>query len=206
MYFYATCNQPIRGSIESLPKGRNWLSVVNFVGVPGPLELQIGFSFVSINNAKANLEKEMLGKSFPQVRKDATKTMGSVTVKIMVSAWHQPSTGNILFLSVPFFPHKSALRSDTRQGVVDKSGKVVNKGFNYYTEPSLWDDYRNKLVLLGMLSPTVSVDVIKSLIDKGEKTGFMPTFFHGDHAAAYIAGDLPERDQSYDVRALMTCS
>jgi len=69
-----------------------------------------------------------------------------------------------------------ALRSDANGDFLDRSGKVVNKGFRYYTDPSLWDDYRNKLVLLGMLSPDVSVDVIKSLIDKGEKQALCPLF------------------------------
>ena len=51
-------------------------------------------------------------------------------------------------------------------------------GFHYYTNPSFWDDYRNKLTLLGMLSPEVTNDVIKSIIVKGEKSdGYMPTFF-----------------------------
>ncbi|MHB9142888.1 MAG: glycoside hydrolase family 92 protein, partial [Paludibacter sp.] len=77
---------------------------------------------------------------------------------------------------------------------------VVNKGFNYYTEPSLWDTYRNKLVLLGMLSPKVANDVIQSLIDKGEKSGFMPTFFHGDHAAPFIAGSYLRGLKGYDVK------
>lgn len=38
-----------------------------------------------------------------------------------------------------------------------------------------------------MLSPEVTIDVIKSIIDKGEKSnGYMPTFFHGDHASTLL--------------------
>ena len=71
----------------------------------------------------------------------------------------------------------------------DVDGKVINPGFRYYTGPSYWDDYRNKLILLGMLAPDVAADVISSDTDKGEKRGgFMPTFFHGDHASAFVAG------------------
>ena len=84
---------------------------------------------------------------------------------------------------------------------LDESKNVVNKHFRYYTLPSLWDDYRNKLVLLGLLSPDVTVDVIRSLIDRGEKTGFIPTFFHGDHAAAFIAGSYLRGLRGYDVES-----
>lgn len=72
--------------------------------------------------------------------------------------------------------------------------------FQYYTLPSLWDDYRNKLVLLGMLSPQMTTDVIRSLIDRGEKTGFILTFFHGDHASAFIAGSYLRGLRGYDIK------
>ena len=83
----------------------------------------------------------------------------------------------------------------------DEAGKVVRKDFQYYTIPSLWDDYRNKLVLLTMLSPEVTRDVIQSMVDRGEVTGFMPTFFHGDHAAAFIAGAYLRGLRGFDVQS-----
>lgn len=129
----------------------------------------------------------MLGKTFIQVRNEATKTWETLLSKIKVSGGTERQQG--IFYSTLYRSFLwPALRSDVNGDFTDMKGNVVNKGFNYYTEPSLWNDYRNKLVLLGMLSPKVTVDVINSLIDKGEKTGFMPTFFHGDHAAPFIAG------------------
>jgi len=62
---------------------------------------------------------------------------------------------------------------------------------------------------MGMLSPSVTADVIKSLINKGEITGFMPTFFHGDHAAPFIAGSYLRGIRDYDVRSaykLLLCN
>ncbi len=34
----------------------------------------------------------------------------------------------------------------------------------------------------------MALDVIKSMKDVGDKKGFIPTFFHGDHGASTIAG------------------
>lgn len=199
LYFYATSNHKIQ-SIEPLKTGAREFSVVTFLDAPKPLELQIGFSFVSTTNAKANLEKEMLGKSFAQVRKEATETWEALLSKVKVSGGTDRQRG--IFYSTLYRSFLwPALRSDANGDFTDRTGQVVNKGFRYYTEPSLWDDYRNKLVLLGMLSPSVTVDVIKSLIDKGEKTGFMPTFFHGDHAAPYIAGTYLRGIRGYDVKS-----
>jgi len=198
MFFYAISNHKIK-EIESLKKkDAKEVSIVDFVDSPNPLELQIGFSFVSVANAKANLEKEMLGKSFSQVRLEATQTWERLLSKINISGGSERQRG--IFYSCLYRSFLwPALRSDANGDFLDRSGKVVNKGFRYYTDPSLWDDYRNKLVLLGMLSPDVSVDVIKSLIDKGEKTGFMPTFFHGDHAAPFIAGTYLRGIRGYNI-------
>jgi predicted alpha-1,2-mannosidase len=199
VYFYAVSNHKIR-NIESLKKDRKEISVVNFIDAAMPLEIQIGLSFVSIENAKENLEKEMLGKSFSQVRTEATAIWEALLSKIQVTGGTDRQRR--LFYSTLYRSFLwPALRSDVNGDFHDRSGNVVNKGFRYYTEPSLWDDYRNKLVLLGMLSPEVTVDVIQSLIDKGEKTGFMPTFFHGDHAAPFIAGTYLRGIRGYDIKS-----
>jgi predicted alpha-1,2-mannosidase len=94
-----------------------------------------------------------------------------------------------------------ALRSDVNGEFLDERRNVAKANYRYYTIPSLWDDYRNKLVLLGMLSPGVTEDVIKSLVDRGEKTGFIPTFFHGDHAAPFISGSYLRGIRGFDVKS-----
>ena len=200
MYFYAVANHTIK-NIESQKSEKNEISVVNFVDSGKPLELRIGFSFVSIANAKENLEKEMLNKSFQQVHDEATNTWESLLSKITVSGGTERQKG-LLYSTLYRSFLWPALRSDCNGDFTDQKGNVVNKGFNYYTEPSLWDDYRNKLVLMGMLSPKVTEDVIKSLIDKGQNSGdFMPTFFHGDHAAPFIAGSYLRGIKGFDVKS-----
>lgn len=200
MYFYAVTNHTIK-NIESQKSEKHEISVVSFADSNEPLELKIGFSFVSITNAKENLEKEMLNKSFQQVRNEATQTWENLLAKIKVSGGTERQKG--LFYSTLYRSFLwPALRSDCNGQYTDVKGNVVSKGFDYYTEPSLWDDYRNKLVLLAMLSPKVIEDVIKSLIDKGEKSGgFMPTFFHGDHAAPFVAGTYLRGIKGFDVKS-----
>jgi len=199
MYFYAVTNHRIK-KIESQKTDKHEISIVNFVDSSNTVEIQIGFSFVSIANAKENLEKEILGKSFQQVRDEATKTWSALLSKIKVSGGTERQKG--LFYSTLYRSFLwPALRSDINGDFTDLKGNVVNKGFDYYTEPSLWDDYRNKLVLLGMLSPKVTKNVIQSLINKGETRGFMPTFFHGDHAGPFITGSYLRGIKEFDVKS-----
>lgn len=198
MYFYAVTNDQIE-KIDSTTKNRFTVPVVHFAKGDKPLELKIGFSFVSLKNAKENLEKEMLGKNFDQVRNEASATWEQLFSKITVTGGTERQKG--IFYSTLYRSFLwPALRSDANGDFTDLKGNVQNKGFNYYTEPSLWDDYRNKLILLGMLSPQVTNDVIKSLIDKGEVTGFMPTFFHGDHASVFITGSYLRGLHGFDVK------
>ncbi len=199
MYFYAVSNHDIE-KIESGNEGSDEYSVINFIDSPGPLEIQIGFSFVSVENARKNLEEEMLGKSFSQIRKEGTEIWESLLSKIRVTRGTEKQ--NVLFYSTLYRSFLwPALRSDINGEFTDLKGNVVNKGFDYYTIPSLWDTYRNKLVLLGMISPKVTEDVIKSLIDRGEITDFIPTFFHGDHAAPFIAGSWLRGLTNFDVKS-----
>ena len=200
VFFYAATNQKIT-QIERLKSTGPDLSVVDFADSEDPvLEVKIGLSFVSVENAKDNLENEMTGKNFEQTRAEASKTWETLLSKIQVSGGTERQRG--LFYSCLYRSFLwPALRSDVNGDFLDEGGKVVRKPFRYYTVPSLWDDYRNKLVLLGMLAPDVTNDVIQSLIDRGENTGFMPTFFHGDHAAPFIAGSYLRGLRGYAVKS-----
>jgi len=199
MYFYAVANYPVKGirhlqgqtrRVQGSPAQNSIVAVVDFKDSKGvkPLELKIGFSFVSLENAKQNLEIEMLNKSFNQVKAEADAEWEALLSKITVKGGtdRQKELFYSTFYRSFLWP---ALRSDCNGEFLDVRGNVVNPGFRYYTDPSFWDDHRNKLVLLGLISPDVATDVIKSITDKGEKNnGYMPTFFHGDHASTFISG------------------
>jgi predicted alpha-1,2-mannosidase len=199
VYFYAVSNYKIKG-IERLKGEKAELPVVDFADGSGPVEIKIGLSFVSSENAKENLQKELGEKSFETVKGEATEAWEKLLSKIEVSGGTERQKE--IFYSCLYRSFLwPALRSDGNGEYVDAKGAVVKADFQYYTLPSLWDDYRNKLVLLGMISPDVTVDVIRSLIDRGEKTGFIPTFFHGDHAAAFIAGSYLRGLRGYDIHS-----
>ena len=200
MFFYAVSNYGVK-EVGQVQDGRHVVSIVDFADSKGakPLELKIGFSFVSVENAKMNLEQEMLAKNFDEVRNEADQTWENLLSKITVKGGTERQKG--IFYSCLYRSFLwPALRSDVNGEYTDARGEVVNGGFRYYTDPSFWDDYRNKLILLGMISPDVTVDVIKSITDKGEKRGgYMPTFFHGDHASAFVAGSYLRGIKGFDL-------
>lgn len=189
IYFYAETNLPVK-AVEMVKDQRHKIAVVKFGDQQSSrqLQLRMGFSFVSIENAKANLELEIGGKSFDQIRQAADETWEKLLSQIQVKGGteqEQRMFYSCLYHSV-LWP---SLRSDANGEYRDARGNVVKADFNYYTDPSFWDTYRNKLILMGLLSPRVACDVVKSITSRGEMNGgYMPTFFHGDHASTFIAG------------------
>lgn len=200
IYFYGVANYPVK-SVEMQRGRRHIVAMMDFKEAKGerPLELKIGFSFVSIENAKLNLEQEMLDKSFEQVRDEADRTWEKLLSHIRVEGGTERQQS--LFYSTLYRSFLwPALRSDCNGEYLDMKGDVVKADFRYYTNPSFWDDHRNKLPLLEMISPDVALDIIKSCIDKGEKKGgYMPTFFHGDHASTFISGSWLRGIRDFDL-------
>lgn len=187
IYFYATFNQNIK-NIQLCFKGNDTVSVVhiNPYDKSPELEMKIALSFVSIENAKENLLHEIGNQSFNAIRTKASQTWEKLLDHIQVSGGTFKEK-ELFYTSLYRAFLWPELRSDVNGEYRDVKGHVVkSKKFNYYTLPSLWDTYRNKLILMGMLEPHVTTDVIKSLIDRGRKTGFLPTFFFGDPACIFI--------------------
>lgn len=200
IFFYATVNGVIENLEEIAENTKEGKAFVHLKDDNNKLtELKIGLSFVSTDNAKQNLEQEIGRKSFDQVYNDANKTWESLLSRVMVQGGTEKQ--KMLFYSSLYRSFLwPALRSDVNGEYTDEKGKTVKAAFNYYTVPSLWDTYRNKDVLLTIMSPKVTADVIKSLKDMGDKTGFIPTFFHGDHAASSIAGAYLRGINDFDVQ------
>ncbi|MFC6100541.1 GH92 family glycosyl hydrolase [Olivibacter domesticus] len=200
IYFYAVLNTAIE-KLEKKEEGKSTgFAVAHLVnGNTGPVELKIGLSFVSVENAKENLEEEIGDKSFTEIRNKGTQEWENLLSSIQVKGGTDKQKEMLYSCLYRSFLWP-ALRSDVNGEFTDAKEKVDKADFNYYTEPSLWDTYRNKDVLLGLISPQVTLDVIKSMKDVGDKTGFIPTFFHGDHGASSIAGAYLRGIDNFDVR------
>ncbi|MDQ6902044.1 MAG: GH92 family glycosyl hydrolase [Bacteroidota bacterium] len=200
IYFYAKLNTKIEKLDTTQVGQRTGFAIVHLTnGSTAPVELKIGLSFVSVENAKQNLEKEIGNKSFTEIRNEANQKWEKLLSSIQVKGGtdKQRRMFYSCFYRSFLWP---ALRSDVNGEFRDAKKNVVKADFNYYTEPSLWDTYRNKDVLLGLVTPQVTLDVIKSMKDVGDKTGFIPTFFHGDHGASSIAGAYLRGIDNFDIK------
>ncbi|MFC4210556.1 GH92 family glycosyl hydrolase [Pedobacter lithocola] len=200
VYFYAIINTKITKLDKTEEGKRTGYAIVHLAdGNTAPVELKIGLSFVSTANAKENLLKEIGDKTFKEIRAEATTKWESILSSIQVKGGTEKQ--KVMLYSCLYRSFLwPALRSDVNGEYTDANRKVVKSDFRYYTEPSLWDTYRNKDVLLGLVSPDVTLDVIKSMKDVGDKKGFIPTFFHGDHGSSSIAGAYLRGIDNFDIK------
>ncbi|MEO8737656.1 MAG: glycoside hydrolase family 92 protein, partial [Edaphobacter sp.] len=83
-------------------------------------------------------------------------------------------------------------------------------GFTYYCDFSAWDTFRALHPLLTLLDPYRELDMVKSLIAKGEQGGFLPIFpawnsytseMVGDHVDAIIADAYAKGIRGFDAEA-----
>lgn len=198
LYFYVEFDQ----DIEHFIPGEDREDPLTFITLQpdGSNEayLQIGFSYVSIENAKENFRAEAEGKSFDEIKEAADQRWEEVLQNVQVSGGtysHKEQLYSSIYRSF-LHPH---LRSDVNGEYRDVNGDIIQAGFDYYSTPALWDTFRNKLVLMGTFFPEVTADVITSLIDIGEKRGFLPNYFHGDQASTFITGSYLRGIRGFDV-------
>lgn len=199
VYFYVVLNQEIAQLYTENNDGGGYAMVRLKEGDQGPVTLKIGLSFVSTKNAKENLMAEIGDASFDEIYSQGTKEWHTLLSRIKVKGGSEREKE--LFYSCLYRSFLwPALRSDLNGEFSDEAGIIRKENFTYYTLPSLWDTYRNKVVLLGMLRPELTGNVIQSMVDRGTITGFMPTFFHGDHAAPFIAGSYFKGIHNFDIQ------
>jgi len=189
IYFYAVANHNIKSidSIQNIRNDREKITIVNFADGRGPLELKIGFSFVSIEKAKKNLEAEMIHKNFEQVVKETEEAWEEILSKIRVAGGTEKQRQTFyscLYRALQW----PAIRSDTDGEFLHPNNNVVNKGFHFYTSNNYWDTWASKMVLMGMVEPEVTVDVIRSDIERTKNSGFFSSGFHGDFSLAFYTG------------------
>lgn len=199
IFFYAELNTEVERLETKNENKKNGYAIVHFKdGSKDPVEMKIGLSFVSIEGAKRNLQEEIGQRSFEEIRQAGNNTWEELLSRIKVNGGNNKQR-ELFYTSLYRSFLWPALRSDVNGDYMDAKDQPGTLDYRYYTVPSLWDTYRNREVLSAMMLPDITRDIIRSLKDMGDKTGFIPSFFHGDHAASVIAGSVARGITDFDV-------
>ena len=138
------------------------------------VEVQIGVSFVSIANARENLDHEQQGFQFDKVRAEARKrwaeTLNTITVEGGTEAQRRVFYTALYHTQI----HPNILQDVNGEYPEMENGRIGRTDRTRYTVFSLWDTYRNLHQLETLLYPERQTDMVRSMIDMYKEWGWMP--------------------------------
>ncbi|MCM1177562.1 MAG: GH92 family glycosyl hydrolase [Clostridium sp.] len=140
------------------------------------VEVQMGVSFVSCENARMNLDAEQDGFCFDHVRSEAQAQWESDLSRITVSGGSQKQKEVFYTALYHALIHPNILNDVNGEYPLmenDGIGKVP-EGENRYTVFSLWDTYRNLHQLMTLVYPERQLDMVRSMIGIYDEWGWLP--------------------------------
>ena len=118
------------------------------------IEVSMGVSFVSIENARLNLEKEQpFGTTFDKLRAEARKKWNDDLSRIKVEGGTEEQKGVFYTAMYHTMVHPNILQDVSGQYPQMEGDKILTTNHNRYTVFSLWDTYRNYHQLMTLVYP-----------------------------------------------------
>lgn len=138
------------------------------------IEVQIGVSFVSIDNARANLDVEQPDFDFDAVHAKARELWNNDLSKIEVEGGTEEQKTVFYTALYHTLIHPNILQDVNGEYPMMESAKTGVTKENRYTVFSLWDTYRNVHQLMTLLYPDRQLNMVRSMIDIYNEHGWMP--------------------------------
>ncbi len=197
IYFWLKSSKPFKNAQlysdfspagQDSVRGANLAALLAFdLSTGRVIDIKMGISYVSAENARENMEAEIGSKTFDEVKQASHKEWNRLLSRIRVEGgsdedktlfytalYHCLLHPNIFsdvngdFLSFSKYPAPGPR-------VVEKA-----KGYTHYSLFSLWDTYRNLHPLFCLVYPEYQVDMVKSVLDKYREKGWLPKWEHAN--------------------------
>ncbi len=136
--------------------------------------VSLGVSFVSIENARLNLEKEQAGKSFDDIHAEARQRWNDDLSRILVEGG--TTDQKTIFYTALYHTllHPNILNDVNGQYPAMEGNKILTQNGNRYTVFSLWDTYRNLHQLMTLVYPERQTAMIRTMLDMYKEHGWLP--------------------------------
>ena len=172
------------------------------------VEVQVGVSFVSIANARENLNAEQQGFDFDKTASLASREWSNTLDRITVEGGTE-SQRKVFYTALYHSQiHPTVLQDVNGEYPLMESNGNGKTSANRYTVFSLWDTYRNLSQLETLVYPDRQVDMINSMTDMYREWGWMPKWelfgretwtMEGDPAIPYIADAYMRGLRGFDI-------
>ncbi|MGY5354092.1 GH92 family glycosyl hydrolase [Wenyingzhuangia sp. IMCC45467] len=156
---------------------------------PETVEVKIGVSYVSIENARENLEKETSNKSFDALYSETKQEWNQLLSRIKVEGGTEDDKTIFYTALYHTLIHPNTLNDFNGEYPEIKTGKIGKTDGTRYTVFSLWDTYRNLHQLMSLVYPKQQSNMVKSMIDMSDENGWLPRWELNSTETFTMVGD-----------------
>lgn len=206
-YFYAEVSGDVK-NMQYQNESDKKAAFLHLGNDAGPVHFRYGISFISVENAKENLRKEIDKRDFNKTKNAAFKAWDKVLSQISVQGG-TPAQKRVFYTSLYRSYERMIDINEYGQYYSAYDGKVHTSNAPFYVDNWLWDTYIALEPLHTILNPAMEEEKIRSYITMYEQSGWMPSFalsfgdnpcMTGNHAAAWIADAWFKGLRNYDIK------
>jgi len=139
------------------------------------LEFRYGISFISVAQAKKNLEEEIPAWDFDNIKSTARDRWNAVLGQIQVEGG-TPEQKRVFYTSLYRCYERMVNITEDGQYYSAFDHQVHQDARPFYVDNWLWDTYRALEPLQTLLNPEMEADKLQSFVRMYEQSGWMPTF------------------------------
>jgi predicted alpha-1,2-mannosidase len=175
---------------------------------PTSVEVKIGVSYVSIENARENLAKETSGFSFDEIHQQTASKWNDLLSKIKVEGGTKDDKTIFYTALYHTLIHPNTLNDVNGEYPKMATRETLKTEGTRFTVFSLWDTYRNLHALMSLVYPKQQSDMVKSMLSIYDESGWLPkwelnatetTTMVGDPAGIIIADTYLRGIQDFDI-------
>ena len=217
-FFYAEFSRPLAGyrtwrgsniSEEAKQSGGGIGFATDFASTAGQqVEVRVGISHISVEQARKNLEHEIPAWGFDAVKAKA-RTVWNQALSSILTKGGTERQRTIFYTAL----YRTLCRmTDITEGGQYYSGydRQVHSadGHDFYVDDGLWDTYRSAHPLSLLIETHRQMDMIRSYIRMYEQSGALPSFpslsgeravMIGHHSTAFIADAYTKGYRDFDI-------
>jgi predicted alpha-1,2-mannosidase len=152
------------------------------------INVKVGISYVSIKNARLNLESEVGNQSFDEIVEKAQSKWERKLSLIKVNGGSK--TDHIIFYSALYRSFQMPTIFNDVNGEYLGFDNNIHQvtDFNYYTDLSLWDTFRTIHPLFNLIAKNEQRDMMVSLIQMARHGGSLPRWPSGNGYTGSMLG------------------
>ena len=156
---------------------------------PTDVEVKIGVSYVSIENARNNLIKETNELSFEKIYQQTKLSWDNLLSKIDVEGG--TNNDKTIFYTALYHAliHPNTLNDVNGEYQKMKSRQTLKTEGTRFTVFSLWDTYRNLHSLMSLVYPKQQSDMVKSMLSIYDESGWLPKWELNSTETTTMVGD-----------------